>query len=392
MTDWQTLIRSGESQTIEFKKSTKLLREATESICAFANQRGGYLFFGITDDGNIVGQQVSEDTLKNIVNTIKLNTDPKLYPTVEKIEIEGKSCIAVSIEESPLKPHLAYGRPYLRVGPTNQRLDQVHYEQMLMQRLNGYGFDYQTQADATIDDIHMESLHTFLETANAVRNLNENLLFPADMILQKLDLMTNKGITNAALLLFGKNPQKFFSHRYEIKCGHFNDELGYDVITNYHEYSDTLIDNYHKTFAFLVGSLRQTFTKPTQQIAGIDNTQHKKINEYPHPVLREAIVNMIVHRDYRQDIKSTVEVRPQHISFYNPGHLFEPTITIERLYQMHPSRPGNKLIAKIFYQMGLFENWGSGTQKIVYASQQAGKPTPKFSFEGGMFRLLLFRN
>ena len=58
---------------------------------------------------------------------------------------------------------------------------------------------------------------------------------------------------------------------------------------------------------------------------------------------------MIVHRDYRQSIKSTVEVRPASVSFYNPAHLFGPAITIKNLTKRHPSRPGNKLIAKIFY-------------------------------------------
>ena len=108
-------------------------------------------------------------------------------------------------------------------------------------------------------------------------------------------------------------------------------------------------------------------------------------------MLREALVNMIVHRDYRQDIKSTIEIRPTSIAFYNPAQLFGPTITIERLSQVHPSRPGNKLLAKIFYLMGLFENWGGGTLKIITDSVGAGKPAPAFTFEDGMFRLVLLR-
>lgn len=100
---------------------------------------------------------------------------------------------------------------------------------------------------------------------------------------------------------------------------------------------------------------------------------------------------MLVHRDYRQDIKSTIEVRPSTISFYNPAHLFGPTITIERLKKLHPSRPGNKLIANMFYLMGLFENWGGGTLKIISETIKTGKPSPEFSFEDGMFKLTLFR-
>ena len=113
--------------------------------------------------------------------------------------------------------------------------------------------------------------------------------------------------------------------------------------------------------------------------------------EFPASVIREALVNMIVHRDYRPNIKSTVEIRPSTVSLYNPAHLFGPTITIERLRKHHPSRPGNTLLAKIFYLMGLFENWGGGTLKIISETTNLGKPCPKFSFEDGMFRLVLFR-
>lgn len=156
------LIEKGESETVEFKKSTASLREGIETSCAFANHRGGYLLFGIDDNGAILGQQVTDDTIKNIANAVKLNTDPKLYPGIERIELKGKTCILVTIEESPLKPHLAYGRAYLRVGTTNQKLDRERYEYLLQQRFNGYGFDYQVQPGATLDDINTDSLYGFL--------------------------------------------------------------------------------------------------------------------------------------------------------------------------------------------------------------------------------------
>ena len=101
------LISDGESETVEFKKSTSSVREGIETICAFANHRGGYLIFGVEDEGGVLGQSVTDDTLKNLANAIKLNTDPKLYPTVEKVEIQEKACIVVTVEESPLKPYQA---------------------------------------------------------------------------------------------------------------------------------------------------------------------------------------------------------------------------------------------------------------------------------------------
>jgi ATP-dependent DNA helicase RecG len=131
----------GESETVEFKKSTRNLRESVEAICAFANLRGGYLFFGIKDDASIIGQEVSDDTLKNLANTIQLNTEPKIYPSIERVIIQDKTCIVVTVEESPLKPHAAYGRSFSRLGSSTRRLTRDQYELLLQQRLNGYGFD-----------------------------------------------------------------------------------------------------------------------------------------------------------------------------------------------------------------------------------------------------------
>ncbi|MCP4148118.1 MAG: hypothetical protein GY757_10255 [bacterium] len=383
MDDILSHIKNGESETLEFKKSTATLREAIETICSFANHRGGRLIFGVKDNGNIIGQQVADDTLKNIANSIKLNTDPKLYPRIDRIQLNGKDCILLSVEESPLRPHTAYGRSFIRVGATTQRMDRDQYEYMLQQRYNGYGFDYLIRKDATPEDIDRASLTRFLETANSVRNINANLFLPVDTILEKLDLMKNGGVTNAALLLFGKNPAKFFDGHYELKCGYFPSDEGYDEMLNDKEYSGNIIDSFGLAFGFFKDILRKSVIKREEV--------RDEVWEFPLGVIRESLVNMIVHRDYRQDIKSTVEIRPSVISFYNPGHLFGPTITLEGLKGQHPSRPGNRLLAKIFYMMGLFENWGGGTLRIIGDTVKVGKRAPDFFYKGGMFRLELYR-
>jgi ATP-dependent DNA helicase RecG len=135
---------------------------------------------------------------------------------------------------------------------------------------------------------------------------------------------------------------------------------------------------------FLLNTLRRSYRKNEQR-----GTEQP---ELPQPLLREALVNLLLHRDYRIDIKSTIEVRPSSILFYNPAQLFSPTITLDALKRHHPSRPGNKLIAKIFYMMGLFENWGSGTLKIIDSARQSTNQEPDFAFQDGMFSLTIYRN
>jgi ATP-dependent DNA helicase RecG len=381
--DYLHIISGGESEAVEFKKSTAELREATETICAFANTKGGVLFFGISDSGSITGQQITDDTLRNIANSIALNTEPKLYPSVTKAEIEGNLCAVVSIEESPLKPHLAYGRPFIRVGTTTQRTDRSYYEMLLLQRYNGYGFDYLVQEKAGLTDLDTDAVYEFVNTANSYRNLNVSLVSPVEEVLQKLELVSHKGITNAALLLFGKEPSKFFDQHYEIKAGVFDADKQYDHITNEQIYGGSLFYNYKQALILLLNSITKEVTKLKDHTA--------ENYEIPVAALKEALVNMIVHRDYRQGIKSTIEIRPSSVSFYNPGHLFTPSVTIEGLRHIHPSKPGNKLLAKVFYLAGLFENWGGGTLKIIDECSRAGLEDPVFSYEGGMFRLAISR-
>lgn len=384
MLNYMEIIKDGESETVEFKKSTGTLREAVETICAFANLRGGRLFIGINDDGKIVGQTISDDTLKNLSNTIQLNSEPKLYPLIEKVNIDNRSCIVVTVEESPLKPHVAYGRPFIRMGPTTRKLSREQYELMLQQRMNGYAFDYQACKKAAIEDIAPDKVYEFIETANALRNLNENIYLPIDTILTKLGLMLDNGaLTRAAVLLFGKNPNHFFEGFFEIKAGDFPDANGYDVLTNNQEFNGTLIENFHTSLSFILKSIRYHSRK--------DGLVRSQDYDLPVEAIREALVNMIVHRDYRHQIKSTIEVRPANVVFYNPAQLFGPTITIDSLTRRHPSRPGNKLIAKIFYLMGLFENWGGGTLKICEAAASHNLLPPVFSYTDGMFTLELSR-
>ena len=152
---------------------------------------------------------------------------------------------------------------------------------------------------------------------------------------------------------------------------------------NEQEYGANLVKVFADAQGFLLNSLRKSYVKGEQ--AG---TEHF---ELPRAMLREALVNLIVHRDYRLDVKSTIEVRPSFIRFYNPAQLFSPTITLDALKRHHPSRPGNKLLAKIFYMMGLFENWGSGTLKIIEAAKQSSEREPDFDFQDGMFSLKIYR-
>lgn len=104
-----------ENEVIEFKKTTGELKEGIISIVSILNKhQNGKLYFGIKDNGEIVGQDVSSKTLREVSKTISENIEPKIYPTVNKIKLDDKECILVEFEGDDI-PYLAYGRAYMRI-------------------------------------------------------------------------------------------------------------------------------------------------------------------------------------------------------------------------------------------------------------------------------------
>ena len=148
------IIEKEESETIEFKKSTAQLEKALKSICGFLNHRGGVVYFGI-DDGRIVGQEVSDQTLKSISQKIRQKIKPEVTPEVKVLEIKGTRVIEVTVKEGGNKPYYLTGIAYKRVGTENPIISPEELEKLILNKKKGY-WDGQTCEDATLEDIDWE--------------------------------------------------------------------------------------------------------------------------------------------------------------------------------------------------------------------------------------------
>lgn len=110
-----------ESETIELKKSTAELKSGVVSIASILNKHGrGTLYFGIKDDGTVVGQDVGRHTIKEVTQTIVDNIEPKIYPKVNARKISGADCIVIEFQGSET-PYFAYGKAYMRVGESDKQ-------------------------------------------------------------------------------------------------------------------------------------------------------------------------------------------------------------------------------------------------------------------------------
>ena len=148
------LAAAGESETLEFKETTGTRREGTRTVCAFLNQRGGQVLFGVTRGGVLVGQQVSERTIEELSAELQ-RVDPPAFPTIERVRVDGgREVIVVSTSHGPVSPYSYRGSAYRRVGNTTVAMSVDEYNRMLFERMHvDQRWENQPAAGWSINDL-----------------------------------------------------------------------------------------------------------------------------------------------------------------------------------------------------------------------------------------------
>ena len=124
----EQLIGGGESETLEFKRTTGELREAMETLCGFLNHRGGTILIGVGPRGRIVGQQVTDNTLHDVTTAVR-NIEPVPQVDVARVGVgDGKDVIVLRAAPGTQGPYNCDGRPFVRVGNTTRRMKREEYE------------------------------------------------------------------------------------------------------------------------------------------------------------------------------------------------------------------------------------------------------------------------
>lgn len=371
-----------ESQTLEFKKSLAERREILETISAFSNAKGGEIIVGIEEnkDGSIkeiVGIEIRGKEIENLTNEIKQNTDPVIFPSVEIKEMEEKEVISIEVEESPFKPVFTNGDAFKRVGKTNKRLTSEEIRKLARDSV-GFNITELVCKEATLSDISKEKLRDFLITAKAERGFDANPDAPVKENLERLKLLKGEKLLNAAILLFGKNPEKFFLQA-RMRCARFK---GVDS----HDYIDM------KVFDGTIRELREKAIKfimqHTKHGVFFDSNGRYDKWEYPFRALEEAFSNALVHRTYDTNAEIQVSIYDDRIGIWNPGKL-PKGLHLSDLKKRHHSVPRNRLLAETLFLPKFIEKWGEGTNRIIKEMKDHGLEEPKFEHLSGGFEITL---
>ena len=235
---------------------------------------------------------------------------------------------------------------------------------------------------ATIEDLEQVKIKEFVHIARAKRGFPLPVESTAETILTHLNLLDNNRVSNAAILLFGKQPQRFFITS-EVRCAHFH---GYHIekpIPAYQVYKGDVFQLVNQAVDFVLSKV--DVSVGTRE----ESNQVPVRYELPRGAVSEAIVNAIAHRDYTSNGSVQVMLFKDRLEIWNPGTL-PLGLSPEKLRQPHRSIPANPLLAEPMYLAGYIERMGTGTGDIIRLCNEEGLKEPEFIQEED-FRTVIWR-
>ena len=372
------IVEGGESPQVEFKRSTGQRSAAARSVCGMLNGTGGHVLFGVADDGEIVGQEVSDSTRQDIARELsqiepQVVLDPKIVP------VEGdRAVIVISVPGDRTGPYTYDGRPHVRQGPTTRQMDQDTYERRLVENRDPRRrWEARPTSDIGVSDLDASEVTRTISAAIDRGRMEEPGTRDPEDLLRGLGLLRNDRLLNAAVVLFGKD--HLFMPDYPqclLRMARFRG-------TTKSEFED---NRQVRGNAFKLFEQAQRFLREHLPIASevrSDAIERADTPLYPMEALREALANALCHRDYGlQGGSIGVAIYDDRLEITNTGTL-PPGITIEELTEPHTSQIRNDLIADTFYRRGIIEQWGRGTVKMVELTEEAGLVPPEFEERGG---------
>ncbi len=377
LVELKQLVRGGESETLEFKASTGQLSRAAGTLCAFLNGSGGRVLIGVTPDGSITGQTISDTTLRDIAQVFQ-RFDPPAPVRTQRMPLPNSDREVLVFEAVPSEEHLLFsydGRPYQRIGSTTSVMLQETYQRLLLERAHARHRWENTPADVTDEELDEEEIRRTVRTGIASGRLPASTPLEILDILDRLGLRLNDHLINAAVVVFGRRLLPHYP-QCQLRLARFRG-------TDKTEFLDQRQVQGHALL--LLDEAMQFLTRHLPVAGRIEPGLFERVDEplFPPIALREALVNALCHRDYSQPGGAvSVAVYDDRLEIWSDGTLpfgLKP----DDLKRDHLSRPRNPLIAEVFYRRGLVERWGRGTQKIVELCVQAGHPEPEFIEQAG---------
>ncbi len=381
------LLRTGETHRLELKECSRLRKgDVQHVLCAFANDfaevGGGWLVIGVTDDKSVVGVP-DADEFQRLVASHARECEPPVHVEVHVLSIEGRSVVVVTMQRSPARPHFASGACYVRVGSMTRPATSGEIEELFRRRHRSVPTEDEPVLSARPEDLDWDAFERFLRArpASAMRNghSGQEVAQATGWLVQGPQGQVHP--TVSALLLFGHEPQRFLPQN------------GIDFARFMGEGRDADVTD-RQTFEGQIGDCVQRCLQKVIDLSlrGYDfesmRPLRRNLEEYPLLVVREALANAIVHRDYaRRTSKVTVWMFDDRIEVQSPGGLFGK-VTRENFGRTTDYR--NRRLAEAFYLSArLTEMIGRGVPFMYKTMESNGSAPPRFEFDPQFVQVVL---
>src|SRR3989338_4473228 len=341
-----------ESESLELKTSTSELKEAVISIVAILNKhQKGEVYFGIKNSGEVVGQTVTENTIREISKTISDNIEPKIFPKINEVTFEGKKCVHVEFTGEHV-PYYAFGRAYIRVGDEDKKISSQELEKLILKK-NRILWEEEI-SEKNLKDVNEETLRDFVERANAAKRIDFKFT-NAKAVLNKLGLLKDGKLLKAAEVLFCDENQQ------EVQAAVF---AGTNKLTflDIRQFKGNIFQLLQQSESYLKEHINWR--------AELKERVRKEIPEIPLRAITEALVNSLCHRDYGNRKGNEVAIFKDRVEIYNPGLFPEGYDPKDFFTGTERSILRNPLIANTLYLSKDIERWGSGLKRIHDACKE----------------------
>lgn len=341
-------------------------------VTALCNEKGGSLVIGMEDKypHKVVGTRQNENSTGELEANIYRDTGirPKIYELYEDEAEKKGRVLVIDVPPRPAGTVFKFEDvPLMRVGEELKPMSDEVYLSIIQE--NEPDFSQQVCRDATLDDLDPNALSVLKEKYARKQNNPIFLTLSNRQILSDLQLITDEGITNAAVILLGK--EDFIKRVYPQAS----------VMLEYrHSESQITFDNrisYSQPFFIMIDRLWHDIDLRNGKFQIKEGPYIFDVPYFNEEVIRESINNAITHRDYTRHSETVIKQYPQKLIVTNAGG-FPHGVTIDNILTV-PSTPRNRLLADVLSKTGIVERSGQGVDKIFYRTLSEGKEAPDYS-------------
>ncbi len=375
----EKLAAQPESKVLEFKSDLSSLDPILKTIVAFANTAGGTLLIGISPQQEILGIENIFKAEEKLANAIADSIHPSMLPEIEISTLNSKNILVVKVSYWKGPFYLKkLGTPhgvYVRLGSTSRPVGPELLAEMQRTLLQP-SFDEQPLTELSLDSLELEKAKEAFKQVG--KDLNEQKLRSLGVLVPTANRLVP---SIGGLILFGKQEiRQLFLPDARVSCARFRGDDKTEIIDRY-EVEGTILDAVNEVPKFILRN-----TRLSAEIQGI---RRKNISEYSLTAIREVLINALAHSDY-SIIGSRIQIAifNNRLEILNPGML-PFGFTLEDLKE-GVSRVRNRVIARIFNELDLMEEWGSGYKRITEACAAGGYPEASWVELGTSFRVTFY--